>query len=457
MTLATARALCPSLDVADYNATEDYALLNKIADWMERYTPCVGLVSPDSVSLDITGATHLFGGEESLLADCLAHLERQGFHAIAAIAGTAETAAALARFSDIKIVAPNNDANVVRDLPIAALGISQSEIIALARLGLKSIGDLASRPRAPLAARFGADLLTRLDNIRGLTNTSITPRRLIPPFIAERRFAEPIGHEDDIHRTILTLASDLSRLLEKQGQGGRRFELSCFRTDGATRRIGIETARPLRDPKSVMRLFRERLDALTDPLDPGFGFDVIRLTAPLVEIKDAHEPDFDGNHDLAEDLAALIERLGTRLHPNRITRLMPQSTHHPERAVSNIPAHDGNAALQADWEIWREPDHPPARPIRLLDPPEPIDVIAEVPDGPPIRFRWRRVFHVVVKVEGPERIAPEWWRMTGQALPPTRDYYRVENEQGARFWLFRAGLYDRETNDPRWFVHGLFG
>jgi protein ImuB len=138
-------------------------------------------------------------------------------------------------------------------------------------------------------------------------------------------------------------------------------------------------------------------------------------------------------------------------------RLQPQDTHLPERAARFLPAQQGNAALATDWNVWREPDFPPARPIRLLEPAEPIEVIAEVPDGPPIRFRWRRVFHVVVKAEGPERIAPEWWRTTGQTLPPTRDYFRIEDENGARFWVFRAGLFGRESEAPGWFMHGLFG
>ena len=212
-----------------------------------------------------------------------------------------------------------------------------------------------------------------------------------------------------------------------------------------------------RDPKAVMRLFRERLDALADPLDPGFGFDVIRLSASVTEPIPVHEADFSGHNELAEDVAALVERLGARLTPTRVMRLQPQDAHLPERATRFLKAQEGNAALASDWEPWREPELPPARPIRLLDPPEPIEVIAEVPDGPPIRFRWRRVFHVVIKAEGPERIAPEWWRIVGETMPPTRDYFRVEDETGTRFWLFRAGLYQRENVHPVWFMHGLFG
>jgi protein ImuB len=457
MALATARALQPALAIAEHDPAADQTLLERIADWTERYTPCVGLVARDGLALDITGAAHLMGGEECLLSDCLSRLNTQGFSATAAIAGTLEAARALTLFGEGGIIVPGREIEATADLPLAALGIEDTLVIALARLGLKRIDDLAGHPRAPLAARFGRDLLDRLDRVRGLADSSISPRRPMPAYIAERRFAEPIGHEEDIHRTILTLAADLARLLERQGEGARRLELAFFRADGTMRRLSVETARPLRDPKAVMRLFRERLDALADPLDPGFGFDVIRLSSPITEPNIAHEPDFNGQNDLAEDIAALVERLGARLSPSRVMRIQPQDTHLPERATRFLPAQNGNAALAVDWDVWREPEGAPTRPIRLLEQAEPIEVIAEVPDGPPIRFRWRRVFHVVVKAEGPERIAPEWWRTTGQTLPPTRDYFRIEDENGARFWVFRAGLFGRENETPGWFMHGLFG
>ena len=97
----------------------------------------------------------------------------------------------------------------------------------------------------------------------------------------------------------------------------------------------------------------------------------------------------------------------------------------------------------------------PARPLRLLARPEPVEAIAQVPDGPPVQFSWRHVTHQVAQVEGPERIAMEWWRDDrGNKL--TRDYFRVESEAGARVWLYREGLYGREPGNPRWYLHGLF-
>ena len=457
MTLATARALHPAFIAEEHNPMADQAFLERIADWCERYTPCVGLVAPDGLALDITGAAHLLGGEENLLADCLNRLSLQGLSVRGAISGTAESARAVALFGQGGIIAPGGEAAAVAPLPLVALGIDNKLVKALAKFGLKQINQIAGQARAPFVARFGNDFMDRMDRVQGIVQSTISPRRPLAAYVAERRFAEPIGHEDDVHRTILTLAADLSRLMEKQGEGARRLELGFFRSDGIMRRLEIETARPLRDPKAIMRLFRERLDALADPLDPGFGFDIIRLSAPVTEVVSVHEPDFAGQNDLAEDFISLIEHLGVRLTPARVLQLQAQDTHWPDRAARFLPAQHGNAALAADWDVWHEPEFSPSRPIRLLEPPEPIDVVAEVPDGAPIRFRWRRVFHVVIKAEGPERIAPEWWHLTGQAPSLTRDYFRIENEYGTRFWIFREGLFGRECEHPKWFMHGLFG
>jgi protein ImuB len=457
MTLATARAIYPTFMAADHNPMNDKAFLERIADWCERYTPYVGLVGCDGLALDITGAAHLLGGEAALLDDCLRRLSEQGLVVKGAVASTAELARALALFGQGGIIAPGDEQKTARSLPLAALEIDTKLATIIARLGFKWIGDIVGQPRAPFVARFGHSFLDRIDRLQGLVSSTLSPRRPVPAYIAERRFVEPIGHKDDIHRTILTLAADLTRLLERQGEGARRLELGFFRTDGVMRRLEIETARSLREPKAIMRLFGERINSLTDPLDPGFGFDIIRMSAPAVEAFADHEPDFNNQDDFAEDFASLIEYLGVKLTPTRVMHLKVENTHWPNRTTHFIPAQNGNTALATNWEIWQDPQTAPRRPVKLVEPPEPVDVIAEVPDGVPIRFRWRRVFHVVIKAEGPERIRPEWWRVIEKPLPLTRDYFRVENEYGNRFWIFREGLFGRESQYPKWFMHGLFG
>jgi protein ImuB len=379
---------------------------------------------------------------------------------------------------------------------VAALRIEPEIVAELVTVGLKRVADIAARPRAPLAARFGEALLRRLDQALGREDEPITPRLPLPSAMAEQRFAEPIAREAGVLGTIENLARRLAGVLERRGEGARLIQMALFRTDGAVHRLEIGTGAPLREPLRVRRLFEDRLAALGDARDPGFGYDVVRLSALVTERCDpvqtalaapAHAEDSHG-----EELAHLIDRLGARFGLRRVTRLVPQDTHIPEFAVTAVPAHaasslpsplwGGSAATRPGWgdsSIHRTAPHPrplpatrfarggrgeerleqdtliPVRPIRLFARPEPIDAIAEVPDGPPVRFRWRHVLHEVAHAEGPERIAMQWWR-DEESRSLTRDYFRVESRMGVRVWLYREGLYSCEVEYPRWYLHGLF-
>ncbi|HEY9214649.1 MAG TPA: DNA polymerase Y family protein [Ancylobacter sp.] len=448
LTLADARARIPDLAVADHDSIADAAFLERIADDCDRWTPLVALDGPDGLVLDITGCAHLFGGEAMMRTRLVAHLQHYGLTLCAVVAGTPEAARALARCGKGGIVPFGFEAECVAPLPIAALGLPEETVTGLSRAGLKTIGDLASRPGTPLAARFGEELLVRLRRTLGLEDVRIVPRRPLPACIAERRFAESIGRTEDVEGAVAMLVDDLALMLEARFEGGRAFEASFFRADGAVRRIAVETARPSRDPKSLSRLFHEKLDALVDPLDPGFGFDLVRLAVLRAEALAPAQVSLDGRAIEEEEVAALVDRLAARLGRERVLRFMMRDTHDPDRAATLVPAADPMGPPCS------MPEDLPARPLMMFDPPQPIETLAQVPDGPPLRFRWRRVLHEVVHAEGPERIAPEWWRRAEGV--PTRDYFRVENREGRRFWLFRAGLYDREPGPPRWFLHGLF-
>jgi protein ImuB len=451
LTLADARARVPALAVAETDLAADLALLERLADWCERYTPLVALDHPDGLVLDITGCAHLFGGEELMRTDLCIRADDAGFKTRAAVAGTPDTVRALARFGTLSVVPVGGDEAAVRPLPIAALGISPDIVTGLARAGLKTIADLADRPRAPLAARFGEELLTRLERTLGREDVRITPRRPLPICMTEQRFPEPITNTDYIRSVLRRLANDAARILELRGEGGRRFEASFFRADGELRRIAIDTAMPERGPDAVTDLIGQRLESLADPIDPGFGFDLIRLTVASTEMLVATQCAF-GREDRGEEASALTDRLAARYGPRSVLSFVSQNSHVPERAARNAPN-----AMRARTSLEWHPitvGEPPARPLYLFDPPQLIETLAEVPDGPPLRFRWRRVLHDVARAEGPERISPEWWRAGHSAL--TRDYFRIEDSLGRRFWIFRDGLYGRETSSPRWFIHGLF-
>src|SRR5262249_57134548 len=319
------------------------------------------------------------------------------------------------------------------------------------------IADLLDRPRAALAARFGAELIWRLDQALGIDAESIAPRQPLPRYVAEQRFADPIGLERDVLGTIQRLGIRLAATLERHGEGARLIEVVLFRVDGKVTRLSAATSRPVRDAALVRRLFAERLAAVGDEHDPGFGFDLIRLSVIVAEPLAPVQTGF-GEPDRGEDLSALVDRLGARLGFRCVLRFVPHDTHIPEFAAVEVPAADDRCQM-TDVRDQRSSDICPLasglRPIQLFARPEPIEAGCEGPGRAPGRVRWRQGLHEVALAEGPERLAMEWWRdETGRAL--TRDYFRIECREGARFWVYREGLFERETARPRWFLHGLF-
>ncbi len=773
--LADARARHPALEVSAAEPDEAARMLARLADACERYTPLVSLDGADGLMLDVTGCAHLFGGEEGLVRDLLRRVAAAGFMGRAALAATGGAAFALARFAPgrggVVVPAEEDLSALLAPLPPDALRLAGPAVEALARLGFRRVGDLFGKPRAPLAARFGMDLLRRLDEALGHVPTAVDYRFPPPIFCAERVLAEPVERVEDVLGLAAHLAATLAGAMERHGAGARRLDLALFRVDGKVTRLSIGTSRPLRDPEVVRRLFAEKVAALSS-LDPGFGFELVRLAVREAAPLDIRQEGFGADEDWARALDALVDRLATRFGSERVLRLELQDRYVPEHACREVPAQgargwagavpalaacapgmavpeevrapplpeaarslpqqvlsaapgpdgmrpppaaraepmpgemarqplavevaDGvrrepelregrtGALLPADppvlpfqtafggrrvsanapvpagpcapgrlpaWDealflvrasfragegtsgrtaasdvrraaeppfppvaeralvVEREPgglaggavagrvildgeaggpdekvpfppvdgalpasrppaargsgaatagcvtfgpwalerpvsrdlfpflrendgcrpapesgtgaapghvrglmpgeggapepmddrgavpgggpeparagaqsagekaargwrgkaggaearsvpdDAPdlagPARPLRLLERPEPVEAVAEVPDGPPIRFRWRRVRHIVARAEGPERIAAEWWR-SGADLP-ARDYFRVETLSGRRFWLFRAGLYGAQADGPSWFLHGLFG
>ena len=451
MTLADARARHPALVVCEADRQAEARALERLADAASRYTPLVALDGADGLMLDVSGVAHLFGGEAGLVADAGARFARARLTLKSGLADTPCAARALAHFGPAPIAPAGLEgkafARMFHDLPVAALGVAPALADELSRAGLKRIGDLALRPRAPIAARFGADLIARLDELHGASRPSISPRFPAPDFVAERRFASPILHLEAVEATLARRADDLVALLERRAKGARRLELTLFRVDGAAQRLAVATSRPLNEARAILRLFRERL-LHGEPIDPGFGVDLMRLSCLFAEDAEPSQHAFERAFDAerARSLADLIDRLSARLGPSRVTRETLVDAHWPEQSVVARAAAKGDAegaALET-----------PMRPLQLFERPEPIEAVAEVPDGPPLKFRWRRVLREAAAIEGPERIAPPWWRGDGG---PTRDYFRVEDAEGRRYWLFREGLYGRETARARWFVHGVFG
>lgn len=460
MTLADARARHPDLAIFPVDDDADRHWLDRMAHRCLTYAPLVTTSPPDGIIIDITGVDHLFGGERALTEQVAEAFTQAGMHFRLACAGTAQAALALARHARLPVV---DERQAIASLPVIALGLDAGASTALRRAGLKQVGDIAVRPAAAIASRFGAQAVTALRQLMGDAQQPLTPLPVSARLIFDHRFAEPVAHQEMIARTFLTLLRAAAQTLEARGEGGRQFRLRLNRSDGEQHRLDIETGRATRDPALVLRLFDERIGALADPLDPGFGYDSLRLHVLRTEPLLASQPGFDGDEQasLATDqaIAELIDQLSTRLGAAHVHRLTPRDSHIPERAQLALPAISCRQPIR--WPA-STPGEPPLRPLFLFDPPQPVEVIAEVPDGPPHRFRWRHKLHEVRLYEGPERIAGEWWLRPGgeqsgqgELAGLTRDYYRIEDVLGRRYWLFRHGLYE-ETAAPRWYVHGLF-
>jgi protein ImuB len=446
---ADALALVPGLAQDEADPAADAAALEALCDWTVRFSPAVAVCPPDALYLDIEGVAHLWGGEAGLLDDLLARLTRDGVPARAAIADTPGAAWALARFGENRTIAPpGGQARLLAPLPVAALRLDPADAAQLARLGLTRIERLTAQPRAGLARRFGMALTLRLDQALGQAGEALTFRRPPTPWFHRLAFAEPISAPGDLARAARDVAEALCVRMEAEGMGGRRFIFGYHRLDGVTAFRTVGLSRLGREAGRITRLVAPKLA----DIDPGFGIETITLSvegvAPLIQAQDGL--DGAGRLPAEASLSALVDRLINRLGEDAVWRSEPYASHVPERAVVRRRALENHPPPQG-WD----PDRP--RPIRLFARPEPITAIAEIPDDPPRQFQWRGRAHRVVRAEGPERIGDEWWRRPIDEVGPARvrDYYRVEDDSGARYWLFRTGLYG--AGETRWFLHGLFG
>jgi protein ImuB len=446
--LADARALRLDILIRPAEPVREAHELAALSDWSGRWTPWSATDGCDGLRLDVTGCAHLFGGETALLETILARFERFGFTVRAGLAATPGAAYALARFATdslkrYRVAAPGETRAALAILPVAALRIPASDAQALTRLGLPLIGNLLEVARAPLVARFGIEFARRLDQALGVLPEPISPRSPHAPIRVRRDFAEPIGRPEDLSLALRSLLDALGRELEAASLGARRLDLALYRVDGIRLCVEVGLSRPARDPDRLRVLFEERLAAC----DPGFGVEAMALTASQTGPLPLRQAPLTqaGAIASAADLAALLDRLQNRLGAKAVQQLACRDSHWPERASHAVQPLTARSSESAPWR------QRPHRPLRLLARPEPVEAVSLLPDYPPVCFRWRRGLHRVARAEGPERIAGEWWRLSPS--PEARDYYRIEDSEGRRFWIYRT--LPKEVA-PAWYLHGLF-
>ena len=447
--LTDARALCPELAAAPADPAGDLALLESLALWAQRWGPWAALDPPAGLVVDVTGVAHLFGGDAALLADANERLAARKLTARLAIAPTAGAAWALAHYGPESAILPAGG-GMLDELPVAALRLDPATLLVLRRLGLKRVGELSGVARDALARRFrsvrapAANPLIRLDQLLGQVPEPLLPVRAAAVPLVQRRLTEPIRHRELLDRVMTDLAGDLTRVLEGQALGARRLELALWKVDGEVLQRRLELAAATREAAHITRLFAAKLDGI----DAGFGIELARLSAPWCEPLALSQRDFEAAAEAnGTSLAAFVDRLSVRLGAGAVRRPELVASHWPERAQRWLPPLEPERGAQESLAFH-------TRPLKLLDRPELIAVIHASPDGLPRRFRWRGRLHEVTRAEGPERIAPEWWRERGAAR--LRDYYRVEDAAGRRYWIYRRGhAADGRGGTPEWYLQGL--
>jgi protein ImuB len=441
MKLAQAQALVPGILVHDADPAGDAAALLRLAEWCLRYAPLAAPDPPDGLWIDVTGSTHLQGGETRLLRDLLQRLNSQGLTARAAVADTPAVAHAAVRYGDGGVVPPG--AGIMANFPIEALRLPADTVAALRLMGFERIGSLTATPRAPLVRRFGTRLASRLDQASGQVFEPIVP--VVPPALIQARlaFVEPLLTAEAFSTVIVRLVALIGTDLEQAGLGARRLDLLFERVDGSVQAIRVGTAKPSRDARHLGRMLDERLERV----DPGLGVEAMRLVVAAADPWNFEQVSTSLIEAATPDIAPLVDRLANRLGEASVYRIAPVESDVPERSVRRVPA---MTHIAGGWPA----DLP--RPVRLLNPPQPVEAMALLPDAPPVAFTWRQVRHRVRHADGPERIAGEWWKRDRE-MQTVRDYFRVEDENGRRFWLFRRGNGSAaETGDMRWFLHGFF-
>ena len=455
--LADARAKIGMLQARPADPVADDAALRRLALWATRYTP---VVSPWSEAngangffLDVVGAAHLFGGEEMLLADLSYRLDCFGLPARLAVADTPGAAWALARFHpEAAVVLPSGqETEALAPLPIEALRLASDACTTLRRFGFKRVGSLVDKPRASFAARFERELLNRIDQALGRAPEPLA--LIVPPpvYHSLRYLLEPITTREAVVTVATRLMQDLIHVLVRDGVGARALRLMLYRVDGEVDTVDFGLSAPTRSAAHITRLIDLKLEHIAETVDTdaGFGFEALGLAVTVAERMEPQQTELASVSDEAdrtERYAALIDRLSQWLGPRSVRQLKPIASHIPERAEAPCGA-TGEVA------VWPASDEARLRPLLLLRHPE-LTLTAPAPEGLPRRFHWRGVTHGIARMQGPERIANEWWH--DRAERPTRDYYLVEDETGRRFWLYREEIHGRETAAPRWFVHGLF-
>ncbi len=397
----------------------------RAAIWALRFSPLVGIWREEGLLIETTGLPE---PEAALLARVLAAFEKAG-HPARGLLGAAPAALAALLRANLPSQVLNPMPDLAR-LPVAALALPAALIAALHRLGLREVAALEAQPRGPLARRFGPAIALELAALRGAL-APFTPIRPPPKHIATRDLLSPLVTAPGLERIIGALITTLCEGLLAAGEGARVLRLTAFRADGSWQELRQGLGQASREPAHIQRLMARRVEELR----PELGFERMILAAEVTEALTPRQPGLPGEDTAPAELAALLDRLGQRV---KLWRLAPHASHWPERAIRRVSPFAKPSVFL-----------PAPRPVRLLRRPLALEAVALLPDAPPSLLRLGRQTLRILRAMGPERLEPEWWH--GHGARP-RDYYLVETQGGARWWVCRSGA--PGAPDARWYLHG---
>lgn len=441
MVLADARAIIPELEVIDDQPDLSEKLLKRIAEWCIRFTPSVAVDLPDGLLLDVTGCSHLWGGDHPYVSDIVKKLNARGYDVRISMADTIGVAWGVARYGKPPLViGTGQHVEALMPLPPEALRLEAETAERLHKLGLHQVRQFIQLPRQSLRRRFGQHFIMRLDRALGQEIETINPVQPIEPYQERLPCLEPIVTAVGIEIALRQLLETLCSRLRQELKGIRTAIFKGYRVDGKIEQIEIGTNRPSHNVHHLFKLFEIKLSTIA----PELGIELFVLEAPKVEDHlPVQEKMWEGSGGLEDvRLAELLDRLTNKVGMHAVHRYLPDEHYWPERSIKQATSLE-----EQSMTTWRANK---LRPLQLLRIPERIEVTAPIPDYPPMLFRYKEKLHQIVKADGPERIEQEWWLQQGQH----RDYYRVEDDEGNRYWLFRLGHYHDKTY--QWFIHGFF-
>ncbi len=455
MPLTEAEALVASdiatrrrLAVFEHDPIADRLAAERLAQWCQRFSPTVALAdeSPNALWLNVTGAVHLFGGEESLLRRLAGEFQQAGWTVHLALADSYAGAWALARYRakpELPLrVPPGDTGEMLAPVPLEALQLPEWTAASLQEVGIERVGQIEQLPRTALVSRFGEETIAQLDRLFGNRPDVLPAVKSASRWEMAFDFELPVTAQEILLHVVRCLFDQLARQFSHERLGAGRIIVHLACPPAKPLELEVRLFQPSDDPQRWLELTTLQLER-------------VRLRAPVSRILVAADsvgrmtarqqslfPDEDRLHDNERSVGALVEQLTSRLGHQAVSSvsLVPDAV--PECSYRLTPAIARKTSARRSVPLTDSPFL--ARPLSIVACTRVRTVVGS--NGAPAAFDWQGTRHRLVRTWGPERIESGWWR----GRMSRRDYYRVETTAAVQVWLFQ------DLRSRQWFLQGWF-